>query len=206
MSALNETYQISVVGSFLGQSHYNIFYYSIYANTGEGVTTAELAANWQTVYKEDYLNLFHTGFTLHGLIVKRVLPSLGLLFESGITGDAVGTITGNPAESYVAGVWATRSATATKRGRGRFYIGGQSEDNTDTTDGNSFSTGYRTLMQTWADLVIQPWEITGAFGTATLTWAVYSKLDAVARPVIQCLPSRRPATMRSRKYRGLVGA
>lgn len=204
--AVGDTIQFSIIGTSQGQSHYNVWYYKVTAETGGGITFGEFITNWQTHTKAEYLACLGDTYTLLGYIVKRILPSVGPLYEAPPTGDVEGTVVGAPAPSYQAAVIALRTGLVSRSGRGRTFLGAQVEENTETTNGNLFTGAYQTLVDALAAKMVDPISITGAGGTAELSMAVYSKLLNASNAIIDALPSDRPATMRSRKFRGLFGS
>jgi len=204
--AVNDLYQFNVIGSAQGQAHYNVQHWSISAQTGAGVTYAEFLAEWETEIKPLYLACLGDFYTLSGYTFKRILPTLGYISESGATPPVVGDIAGAPEPAYVAAVIAIRTFLVSRSGRGRFYLGAQVDSNTEATDGNRFTAAYLALLQALADRLELSLDVTGAGGTATFRFAVYSQLLNTYNNAVEVLTSMRPATMRSRKYRGLVGA
>lgn len=204
--AVGDVFEMKVIGRFLEQAHYNVLHFKAVAWTGTGPTAGEVFTEFENEIKPLYLACLSDVFTLLGYEFKRIKPTLGAIAQQGATAPTVGDITGNPAPSYVAAVIAERSILISKKGRGRIYIGGQSEANTEATNGNLFTSTYMTALTALAERLEDPLIVTGGTGTAELQPAVYSKALGQANEVYECLPSSRPHTMRSRKVRWTFGA
>lgn len=204
--AVGDVYKLSVIGSAGGQSHYNVLHYRVDSQTGVGATVQEMIQEWAAVMQAAYLDCLGAHYTLAGFIMKQILPTPGNPEERPAAGTVVGSIVGDPAPSYQAQVTGLRTNVATRSGRGRVYLGAQIEANSEATDGNKYTAAYLTTVGAFYALYQADLTVTGASGNSTLTPQVYSKKLNTVAEVVQTLVSSRPATMRSRKFRGLVGA
>lgn len=207
--AINDTAQLSVIGSVLGQEHVHTLHFR---HTGPGGDESVLIDEWQASARTAYRALFSTvdqpAIRYVGRQVCGTIPLRAPDEETEVPATAFGTRTTatDPLSPFMAAVFSVRTASSGRSRRGRFYVGGIYEGD---QSGGNLTSAYQTLMGAYVTALL------GAFGpsgtSGQFRMVVHSRLLAavpgqlcensstlvtgiLARPVLGTMKSRRPGS------------
>lgn len=204
--AINDTAQLAVKGTVGGQDHVHTLHFrAIDAIANEQGLIDAWQANARTAYRNIFKNTDTPVDIITASHVCGAIPLRALAQEVEVAPNRVGgegNDTSQPLPTFNAGVVSVRTAFSGKSRRGRFYIGGLSEAN---TDGNTLGA-LQARIQAYVTALLAAFTGAGSMGGWQLV--VHSrKLAAV--PGTQCQDSSalvtamivraEVGTMRSRK-------
>lgn len=181
--ATNDTAQLSVKGSVLGQEHVHTLHFR---HLVPGADEFLLVDEWQAACKATYRSLFGTPDSpTQQYVARQVCGAIPLRApdeETEPVGQILGTrtIATDPLSPFMAAVTSVRTASAGRSRRGRFFIGGIYEG--DQAGGN-LTTTYLTAVTAYHTALMAAFGPSGTSGSFKLV--VHSrKLAAV--PGAQC--------------------
>lgn len=188
MSA-NDTVQLSVVGNVSTQQHVHTLHFRQRPISGLGINNEQqLIDAWQAACNVTYLAMFRSfNNPIERLIARQVCGSVPLrapIEETVTAGTQPGTkaTTGDDMPPWLATVYSVRTALQGKSRRGRFFIGGVSEDEQER---GNLNAGAITRYQGYATALLAAF---GPAGTnADFRLVVHSR--KLALPGVQCQDS-----------------
>lgn len=206
-SAINDLWQLTVEGEIEGQFTANVWHFKTTAASAD--VDLGLVLVFLNCFITNLLPVLTSKYTLNGVRWKKVAPVLGNEFFHPAPPASVGGGDDNAEPSFVSALFSIRTSLGGRSHRGRKYIAGIPEDQ---TDGSRIFAEPDAL---WAALLAFAACVIGAFVNVDLTPAtsgfqlgVYSrKLGGAAfpfgaagfTPAVSMTPDRQLATTRSRK-------
>lgn len=182
---LNDTAQLSVIGTVHGQQHIHTLHFR---NQDGTATTQGLIDGWQANARTAYRALFHTADSpcelYRAQVVCGSLPLPAASEEAEAAPNIVGSGTKGATErapAWLAALVSVRTASAGKSYRGRFFIGGIYEGD---FVADNLTAATIAGMTAYTNALIAAY-VTPTTGTNGWRWVVHSrKLSAV--PGSQC--------------------
>lgn len=167
MVALNDTAELAVIGSRLGQQV--IVTHHFRHITGPGPQTLQnLIDSWQAVAQVPWLAYQRPDYTLVKLRARHVCGSLPLDATTEETVNLAGTsnVSANPLAPWLAVVVRARTAAAGRSRRGRFFVPLTAEED---VAGEAIVAGTQTLIQAYVTALQNAFIGVGATNT---DWAL----------------------------------
>lgn len=184
--SVNDTVQLSVIGTVAGQTHIHTQHFRYLDPTS---TEQGLIDLWQANCRTTYRNMFNTTdlpvLLLRAGQVCGAIPLRAPVEEAEAPATQAGTLnwTGDRAPSWLAGVVSERTAFAGKSRRGRFYIGGLYEA---AIAGNDLGATHKGHIQAYVDALNGTF---GAAGSSNLYRLVVYSRKLASVPGTQCQDS-----------------
>jgi len=182
--AVNDTAQLAVKGTVLGQTHVHTLHF----RNIDGLATEQAIIDaWQTNARTAYRNMFDNSDTPVDLITARqicgTVPLRAPVEEVEVAPNRVGgaDFTTDPMAPWLAGIVSVRTSSAGRSRRGRFYIGGLYESE---VNGAQLVANHIARLQAYVDALVTNF-VTPATPASGWKLVVHSrKLAAV--PGTQC--------------------
>jgi hypothetical protein len=190
-----DTAVLRAVGRFQNQNISNTFHYTLTTlTTPDSDALANLVAFWATDIVVTWVGVHSDAYELIGV---KAFVALGTSARPGYAAvGAVGSVVGDPQESFVCRVLTRYTDNVNPRVRGRLNLSGGVEAMFNDDDGSVTAAHIAELLPL-ATLLDAP--IVG--GDAVWTPAIVDKVAQTAEPITKSVPRVTPSVIRTRRIR-----